>query len=104
MAMKGKYTITELTELTNRFVKDKGWYDATSSHPQTPVNIAKSLVIEAAEILELFQWQEQTGDKQQLAAEIADVTLYLLQLAYLSGVDLEQAVLDKLDLNYRRDW
>ena len=39
-----------------------------------------------------------------LAEELADVALYLLQLAYLAGIDLEQAILDKLAINYSRDW
>jgi NTP pyrophosphatase (non-canonical NTP hydrolase) len=38
------------------------------------------------------------------AVELADVALYLLQLAYLAGIDLEQAILDKLAINYSRDW
>jgi NTP pyrophosphatase (non-canonical NTP hydrolase) len=35
---------------------------------------------------------------------LADVMLYLLQLAYVTGIDLERAVLDKLAINYNRDW
>ena len=43
-------------------------------------------------------------DRNELAAELADVTLYLLQLASLCGIDLEQAALDKLKANYDRQW
>ncbi|MBI3761396.1 MAG: nucleotide pyrophosphohydrolase, partial [Chloroflexi bacterium] len=39
-----------------------------------------------------------------LASELADVALYLLQLASISGIDLEEAILDKLKENYRRQW
>jgi len=39
-----------------------------------------------------------------LAEELADVMLYLLQLASISGIDLEKAVLDKLEKNYHRKW
>ena len=88
----------------HRFVAAKGWYAADSLRPQTPRNIATSLAIEAAEVLEHFQWNEQPADRSELASELADVTLYLLQLASLCGIDLEQAVLDKLRKNYDRSW
>jgi NTP pyrophosphatase (non-canonical NTP hydrolase) len=39
-----------------------------------------------------------------LASELADVSLYLLQLAAISGIDLEAAILKKLTLNAQRDW
>jgi len=96
-------TIQELTDEMNRFVTAMGWYDEDSPLPQTPRNIAISLSLEAAEVLEHFQWRER-ADKEALAGELADVALYLLQLAYLTGIDLEQAILDKLAINYKREW
>ena len=96
-------TIQELTDEMNRFVEAMGWYREESPWPQTPRNIAISLSVEAAEVLEHFQWSEQS-DKDALAGELADVALYLLQLAYLTGIDLEQAILDKLAINYGRKW
>ncbi len=86
------------------FVRSKGWYDGDSPKPQTPRNLAASLVIEASEVLEHFQWQEKVKDKPALAGELADVALYLLQIASISGIDLEQAILDKLEFNHSRDW
>ena len=97
-------TIAELTEVMHRLVKDKGWYDADSKRPQTPRNIATSLVLEASEVLEHFQWNEDVQDADQLASELADVTLYLLQLASICNIDLERAVLDKVTVNYSRSW
>lgn len=94
----------ELSEEMQRFVTAKGWYQADSLRPQTPRNIATSLALEAAEVLEHFQWGETTPDRAELASELADVTLYLLQLAALCQIDLEQAVLDKLTVNYTRTW
>jgi NTP pyrophosphatase (non-canonical NTP hydrolase) len=96
-------TIQELTDEMNRFVKAMGWYEKDSPCAQTPRNIAISLSLEAAEVLEHFQWGEQ-ADGDALAGELADVALYLLQLAYLTGIDLEQATLDKLAINYKREW
>jgi len=96
-------TIQELTDEMNRFVEAMGWYREDSAWQQTPRNIAISLSLEAAEVLEHFQWGEQV-DSEALAEELADVALYLLQLADLTGVDLEQAILEKLAINYNRDW
>jgi NTP pyrophosphatase (non-canonical NTP hydrolase) len=92
-----------LEDAMNAFVEGKGWTQADSPHPQTPRNIAISLVLESSEVLELFQWREQ-ADKTALAGELADVMLYLLQLASLHDIDLGQAVMDKLKINDGRHW
>ena len=97
-------TLADLTAEMHRFVAAKGWYEPNSPRPQTQRNLAASLAIEAAEVLEHFQWDGQEVDKTELAGELADVALYLLQLASISGVDLEQAVLEKLKVNYGREW
>jgi len=96
--------IKQLTQLMDDFVRSKGWYAAESPRPQTPLNLAISLDLEAAEVLEHFQWGGEIASKDELAGELADVTLYLLQLAMLSGIELEQAVLDKLEVNRKREW
>jgi 8-oxo-dGTP diphosphatase len=96
--------IKQLTEEMNRFVRSKGWYEENSQHPQTPRNLAISLTLEAAEILEHFQWHEEVKDKEELASELADVALYLLELASVTEIDLEQAVLKKLEFNKTREW
>jgi NTP pyrophosphatase (non-canonical NTP hydrolase) len=95
--------LRELTEAMHAFVAAKGWYAPDSPRPQTPRNLAASLAIEAAEVLELYQWREQAA-AEALSGELADVALYLLQLASVSGIDLEQAILDKLQRNYGREW
>ena len=75
---------------------------------QTPKNLAMAMVVEAAELVEIFQWltPEQSraiasdpARHQHLGEEIADVLLYLLQIADHSGVDIEAAVEDKLAKN-----
>lgn len=101
---EGKMDLQQLTEKMHLFVRSKGWYEANSKRPQTPKNLSISLALEAAEILEHFQWREETKDKEDLAGELADAALYLLQLASVSGIDLEQAILQKLDLNASRTW
>ena len=96
--------LRELTRLMHEFVSAKGWYEQSSPRPQNLRNLAISLNLEASEVLEHFQWSEGPLDSDELASELADVALYLMQLASLAGVDLEQAILDKLDRNYLRHW
>ncbi|HEX9091499.1 MAG TPA: nucleotide pyrophosphohydrolase [Anaerolineales bacterium] len=96
--------ISELTQAMHTFVGSMGWYEANSPRPQTMRNLAISLSMEAAEVLEHFQWGDELKDTGSLSEELADVMLYLLQLASLSGIDLEQAVLAKLEKNYHRTW
>jgi NTP pyrophosphatase (non-canonical NTP hydrolase) len=102
--LKVKMDIKGLTQQMHAFVESKGWNAADSKRPQTPRNLSISLAVEAAEIMEHFQWRENVKDKEELASEIADVTLYLLQLASVTGIDLEQAVLKKLEVNASREW
>jgi NTP pyrophosphatase (non-canonical NTP hydrolase) len=96
--------IQELTDRMNDLVRSKGWYDADTKRPQTPRNLAISLALEAAEILEHFQFRENARDREELAGELADVALYLLQLASITGIDLEAAILDKIEVNKTREW
>ncbi len=96
--------IHELTEAMHRFVRSQGWYETDSTRQQTLLNLVISLNLEASEVLEHFQWKDQLDDPQDLAEELADVALYLLQIASIAGIDLEKAILDKLDRNYKRKW
>jgi len=96
--------LRDLINLMHEFVRAKGWYEADSPRPQTLRNLAISLNLEASEVLEHFQWGEQVGNNEELAIELADVALYLMQIASLAGIDLEQAILTKLEQNYQRKW
>lgn len=77
----------------------------------TPKNLAMALMVEAAELTEIFQWM--TPEQSRAAAadpvvqgrigeEMADVLLYLLQLADHTSIDLERAVADKLIKNAQK--
>ena len=94
----------ELTAQMHEFVRSKGWYESDTKRPQTARNLAISLSLEANEVLEHFQWQEESDHTPNLASELADVALYLLQLASITGIDLEQAILKKLETNASRTW
>ena len=77
--------IYELTRKMNEFVTAKGWYASSSPKPQTPRNLAISLSLEANEVLEHFQWRRfDQGFRRTCESELADVALYLLQLASVS--------------------
>jgi NTP pyrophosphatase (non-canonical NTP hydrolase) len=96
--------IKQLTQTMHDFVHSKGWYEKDSPKKQTFRNLAISLCLESAEVLEHFQWTEELKDKESLAMELADVALYLLQIAQLAEIDLEDAIITKLEQNYQRDW
>lgn len=77
----------------------------------TPKNLAMALVVEAAELVEIFQWltpeesaraASDAARKQHIGEEIADVLIYLLQLAEHTRVDVAAAVRDKLQRNARK--
>ncbi|QBI05285.1 nucleotide pyrophosphohydrolase [Pseudoduganella albidiflava] len=96
-----KDTLTELRDLTRAFAAERDWQQF-----HTPKNLAMALSVEVAELAEHFQWLH-TGAAEELDErkregirhEMADVLLYLVQLADATGVDLRAAALEKLRLN-----
>lgn len=72
----------------------------------TPRNLASSVSIEAAELLELFQWEEKPYENKaklaHLKEEIADVAIYLSYLCHDLDIDLDQAVAQKIRLNAQK--
>ena len=83
----------QLIEKIRRFNEERDWDQFHS-----PENLAKSVVIEAGELLECFQWNEEY-DKQALGEEMADVFTYLIDLADKTGIDLLEATNKKMDKN-----
>lgn len=72
----------------------------------TPKNLAMALVVESAELVEIFQWKTSEQSTQltpeehvHLGEEIADVLMYLMQIADRTGVDVQAAVDRKIGLN-----
>jgi NTP pyrophosphatase (non-canonical NTP hydrolase) len=92
-----------IVEAMDTFVRGRGWYNPGSRRPQTPRNLATSLAIECAELLECFQWTE-SADLTEVADELADIVLYTAQLAGILGLDLDSAVSRKLHVNGGRTW
>ena len=81
-----------------KFRDDRGW-----SPFHTPKDLAASISIEAAELIECFQWSgastDPTSDIEHVKEEIADVLIYTLYLADRRGVDLDRTVMAKLEKN-----
>ena len=84
----------KLFERIRKFNDDRDWNQFHSS-----ANLAKSIVIEAAELLEQFLWSDGARDKEAVKDELADVLIYCYQLAIQLGVDVENIMADKMDKN-----
>ena len=87
-----------------KFRDDRDWKQF-----HNPKDLAVSISIEAAELLELFQWKsaEQSArfaadNRERVSEEIADVAIYLVELADITGIDLAQAIDAKLEKNARK--
>ena len=81
----------EIIKALRAFVAEREWEQF-----HTTENLAKSISIEAAELLELFQWKN-PEDSDQVRDELADVLTYCLLLADKYGLDPEEIVLSKLE-------
>ena len=77
-----------------RFTEDRDWDQFHS-----PANLAKSLVIEAAELLECFQWSDTDYDIQHVKEELADVIVYSQNLLDKLGLDADEIVNAKMSQN-----
>jgi NTP pyrophosphatase (non-canonical NTP hydrolase) len=81
----------ELIATLRQFVAERNWQQF-----HTPENLAKSVSIEAAELLELFQWSE-PSNLEEVKDELADVLTYCILLADKYDLDIEKIVLEKLE-------
>ena len=96
--------LRQLNEEVNFFVEERDW-----GLFQTPKNLSMALIVEAAELVEHFQWMRPeesdslTNDKKKkVAEELADILIYTVRLADRIGIDLEQSAKDKLTKNRRK--
>jgi NTP pyrophosphatase (non-canonical NTP hydrolase) len=81
----------ELLAALRQFVTERNWQQF-----HTPENLAKSISIESAELLELFQWSD-TSDIEEVKDELADVLTYCILLADMYDLDIEKIVIEKLE-------
>jgi NTP pyrophosphatase (non-canonical NTP hydrolase) len=96
--------LTELTAQIREFNAQRDWQQFHS-----PKNLATALMVEAAELAEIFQWMTQAqsrqpdaATRQRISAEIGDVFIYLLNISDTLGIDPLAAASAKLDLNRRK--
>ena len=81
----------ELQEKIEKFNEERDW-----DRFHSPENLAKSISIEAGELLECFQWNNEY-DEEEVKEELADVINYCILLSDKLGVDYKQIVLDKME-------
>ena len=84
----------ETIDRIRKFTEDRDWDQFHS-----PANLAKSIVIEAAELLECFQWSDEEYDLQHIKEELADVMVYSQNLLDKLGLDADEIVNMKLSQN-----
>ena len=99
-------TVAELCAVVHQFVAERAWQPY-----HNPKNLSSSIAIEAAELMEIFQWltseqsvaaERDPRTRQHIREELADVVIYCLSLANAMEVDLSEAVLEKLSLSARK--
>jgi NTP pyrophosphatase (non-canonical NTP hydrolase) len=85
-------SIQELKDLIATFSEERGW-----GRHHTPKNLALSISIEAAELMEHFQWEEyHQEDKAAMAAELSDILAYVFNFANVMDIDIATAFRAKL--------
>lgn len=104
--MDAEITVTELCRAVHEFVDERGWY-----RYHTPKNLAMSIAIETAELMEHFQWLSTEESKAivqndearaEIADELADVLIYAFSFANSAGIDVSAAIIRKLNRNQTR--
>ena len=84
----------ETADRIRKFTQDRDWDQFHS-----PANLAKSIVIEAAELLECFQWSDENYDLQHVKEELADVMIYCQDLLDKLGLDADEILNIKMTQN-----
>lgn len=95
-------TIADLKQLVQAFVDERDWRQF-----HTPKNLSMSIAIEAAELMEHFQWvaspqredEIAQHDRQAISEELADVLCYALSFASTMDIDVSEALRDKMKKN-----
>ena len=80
-----------------KFRDDRNWKQF-----HTPGNLAKSICIESAELLEKFQWQEKDYEIEEVKDEISDIFIYLILIYKTIQIDIEKSALKKIHQNEKK--
>ena len=89
--------INDILEKLIKFRDDRNWKQF-----HTPDNLAKSISIEANELLENFQWGNQNADISNIKEEVADIFGYILLLCNELDIDLLKVTSDKIEINNKK--
>ena len=89
--------LDELLVRIKKFNEDRDW-----DQFHTPSNLAKSISIEASELLECFQWNDTEYNMDNVLEELADVMNYCLQMAQVLNVDVIDIVNKKMDVTEKK--
>ena len=87
-------TLEELGNAIDAFNDERGW-----GRFQSPAGLAKSIAIEAGELLECFQWDEENYSLEAVREELADVMIYSLRMASIMRMDVKEIIFEKLEKN-----
>ncbi len=87
----------ETIERIHKFINDRDW-----SKFHSPANLAKSISIEANELLECFQWSDDEYNLEHVKEELADVIIYARDLLDKLGLDEDEIVNAKMDKNEKK--
>ena len=102
--MPDRDRLAQLRQRLQAFVRERDWEQFHS-----PKNLAMAMIVEAAELVEHFQWmtEQESRDvaadkREQVGQEIADTFIYLLRMSDVLGIDLIDAANAKMDLNAKK--
>lgn len=100
-------TLADLRQIMREFLEQRQWHKY-----HTPKNLAMSAAVEAAEIMELFQWltpeesaarlRDEPAFKKAVGEELADTLMYLVSLANACEIDIAEAIGKKMEKNRRK--
>ena len=86
-------TFSEVSEKIKKHLEERDWQKNSIR------SLVVSVVLEASELLEHFQWTEKpAGSREELASEIADILIYTFQIAQNYDIDIAQAIIEKLEV------
>jgi len=106
MKLDDELTISQLEEKVWKFIENRNW-----EKYHKPKDIAESICIEAAELLELFQWRSheeveklmgREDYRNRIEEELADITIYILSFAKVTGIDLSKSIIEKIEKNAKK--
>ena len=87
----------ETIDRIRKFTEDRDW-----SQFHSPANLAKSISIEANELLECFQWDEENYDREHVIEELADVIVYCQDMLDVLELDVDEIVNAKMESNEKK--